>query len=83
MSMVQNDFTNYFGQKIGKIEILHLAINARKFACRYFPVYSEFSNQTSNLQFKGFNSLLIIAGNNRFWLVGLRAELPHGFVEND
>ena len=61
MSMVRNHEIYYFGDKIEKTEILHLAIAASKFAWKQFPAYSELNNLTSNLHFKGFSSLLFIS----------------------
>ena len=58
MVIVQNHEIQQFGLKIGKTEILHLEIAARKFAWKLFPAYFEFNNLTSILHFKGFISLL-------------------------
>ena len=38
MVIVQNHEIQQFGLKIGKTEILHLAIAARKFTWKHFPV---------------------------------------------
>ena len=58
MSIVRNHEIEYVRHKIGKTEILHLALAARKFAWRRFPAYCELSNPASNLDFKEFSSLL-------------------------
>ena len=59
MSIVRSDEKENIGHKIGKTEILHLALAARKFSWRRFPAYCEFSNLASNLDLKRFSSLLL------------------------
>ena len=58
MTIVQIHETQQFGHKIGKTKILYLAIPARKFTWRHFPVESEVNDVTSNLHCKGLRSLL-------------------------
>ena len=61
MSILPHHEITYFGREFGKTEILYLVIATRKSAWSRFPAYSEFSNLTSNLHFKGFSSLLFIS----------------------